>query len=102
MQILYRVTYNNKGIYNELKKTVTKDIWLSLLSLKEFTWLPKPPTYAANNKSYFTAKGFEKFKAETLPIIYQYLDKNKIKIKTVEKVENIIYYDEYQIIIENN
>ncbi len=101
MKPLYRVTYNNKGIYNELKKAVTKDIWLHLLSLKEINWLPKPPTYASENKSYFTQKGFERFKKETLPIIYQYLDKNNIKVETFEKVENIIYFDEYQVVIEN-
>ncbi len=98
---LYRVTYNNKGIYNELKKTVNKDTWLYLLSLKEINWLPKPPTYATENKSYFTQKGFEKFKKETLPIIYQYLDNKNIKVETFEKVENIVYSDDYQIVVEN-
>ena len=101
MKSLYRVTYNNKGIYNELKKVVNKNIWLYLLSLKEFTWLPKPPTYATENESYFTKKGLDRFKKETLPIIYQYLNRKNIKIETFEKVENIIYSDEYQIVIEN-
>ncbi len=104
MESLYRVTYNNQGIYNELKKVVGKDIWLYLLSLKEINWLPKPPTYATENRSYFTQKGFERFKKETLPILYQYLDEKNIKIETfekVEKVENIIYSDEYQIVTEN-
>lgn len=100
MESLYRVTYHNKGIYNELKKAVNKDIWLYLLSLKEFTWLPKPPTYASENISYFTQKGFERFEKETLPIICQYLDKKNIKIETFDKVENIIYSDLYQIVTE--
>ena len=101
MNQLYRVTYNNKGIYNELKKIVGKDIWLHLLTLKEITWLPKPPAYCTENRSYFTAKGFAKFKEETLPLITKYLDKNNIKIETYTKVDNIIYSDEYQIITEN-
>ncbi len=98
MKALYRVTYNNKGIYNELKKIVGKDVWLSLLSLKEFNWLPKPPTYSTENKSYFTKKGFERFKKETLPVIYKYLDKRNVKFETFDKVENIIYSDEYQVV----
>ena len=101
MELLYRVTYNNKGIYNELKKAVNKNVWLHLLSLKEFTWLPKPSTYATCNESYFTQKGFDRFINDTLPIISKYLDKQNIKIETFEKVENIIYLDEYQIVIEN-
>ena len=100
MNLFYRVTYNNKGIYNELKNAVTKDIWLYLLSLNEFTWLPKPPTYTQKNISYFTQKGYERFKKDTLPIIYDYLDKNNINILTFEKVENVIYKDEYQLISE--
>ena len=75
MDTLYRITYNNKGIYNELKRIVGPKIWLKLLSLKEFNWLPKPPTYSAQNKSYFTKKGYEIFKQKTLPIMYKYLDK---------------------------
>ncbi len=94
----YRVTYNNKGIYNELKKIVGKDTWLYLLTIEEFTWLPKPPTYSSENKSYFTKKGFTKFKEETLPIMLKYLEPQNIKIESFSKVENIIYLDEYQVI----
>ena len=101
MEMLYRVTYNNEGIYNELKKVVGRDIWLHLLSLKEINWLPKPPTYANENKSYFTQKGFDRFKEETLPLICKYLDKDNIKIETFEKVDNIIYFDEYQVVIDD-
>ena len=101
MELLYRVTYNNEGVYNELKKAVGKNIWLNILSLKEIKWLPKPPAYAAHNRSYFTEKGFCIFKKETLPIIYKYLNKENIKIETFEKVLNIIYFDEYQVVIED-
>ena len=100
METLYRVIYNNEGVYNELKKNINKNTWLNLLSSKEINWLPKPPTYVTQNKSYFTTKGFDRFKKETLPIIYKYLDKENIKIETFEKVENIIYSDEYQVVIE--
>lgn len=101
MKELYRVTYNNKGIYNELKKVVGKDIWLNLLTLKEINWLPKPPSYCAENRSYFTPKGFGRFKRETLPLISKYLNKEYIKIETFTEVDNIIYSDDYQVITEN-
>ena len=95
----YRVTYNKKGIYNELKIRVGKDIWQELLGKEEFTWLPKPPSYASNNKSYFTEKGYEYFKNRTLPIMNKYLDKDKIDIKVYKEVNNIIYKDDYQVVI---
>ncbi len=98
---LYRVTYKGKGIYNELKKAVGKDIWLQLLSLDAFTWLPKPPTYAEKNRSYFTQKGYDQFKKDVLPIVKKYLDEDYIKIETFTKVDHIIYADEYQIVTEN-
>ena len=90
----YRVTYNNKGIYNELKKMVGKDVWLELLNKQEFTWLPKPPSYASNNRSYFTEKGYEYFRDKTLPIINKYLDKDLIKIKVYMEV------NEYQVVVD--
>lgn len=101
MNVFYRVTYHNNGVYNELKKAVNQDVWLYLLSLNEFIWLPKPPTYVKENKSYFTQKGYERFRKDTLPIISNYLDKSNIQIETFENVENIIYSDEYQVVSQN-
>lgn len=57
MKSYYRVTYLGKGIYNELKNNVSKEIWQSFLSSPKINWLQKPPSYAENNKSYFTEKG---------------------------------------------
>ena len=96
----YRVTYNDKGIYNELKKLVGKDIWLELLNKEEFTWLPKPLSYASYNRSYFTEKGYEYFRNKTLPLINEYIDKDKIKIKVYNEVNNIIYKDDYQVVVD--
>ena len=99
-KLLYRITYNGEGIYNALKKHVDKDIWMQILSSNHITWLPKPPSYASNNKSYFTQKGYIKFNEETLPLICNYLDKNKINIEEFNKIENIIYSDKYQVVID--
>lgn len=98
MNKYYRVTYDGKGIYNELKNNVGIDTWKKLLSLSELTWLPKPPSYAENNKSYFTEKGYKKFTENVLPIIKEYLSVDKITITSYSEVENIIYEDEYQVV----
>lgn len=101
MLIFYRVTYENKGIYNELKNMVDINTWKELLESNEINWLPKPPSYAENNKSYFTEKGYKKFTKNVLPIIENYLSKDKIKISSYQSLENIIYEDEYQVVTKN-
>lgn len=97
----YRITYNEKGIYNELKKMVDINTWKALLASNEINWLPKPPSYAENNKSYFTEKGYKKFIQNVLPIMEKYLSKDKIKISSSKSLENIIYEDEYQVVTKN-
>lgn len=97
----YRITYNEKGIYNELKKMVDINTWKALLASNEINWLPKPPSYAENNKSYFTEKGYKKFIQNVLPIMEKYLSKDKIKISSSQSLENIIYEDEYQVVTKN-
>lgn len=96
----YRITYNNEGIYEALHKKVSINEWKSLLSSDNFTWLPKPKIYSSENKSYFTDKGYNKFISEVYPIILKYFDKDDIKIEEINSLQNIIYKDEYQIIIE--
>lgn len=98
----YRVTYNDEGIYNALKKTVSIDVWKEILSSKQINWLPKPPYYNSENKSYFTEKGYEKFENDTLPLVCKYLKKENIKV-TIYKdiVGDILYKDDYQIVVKD-
>lgn len=100
--VYYRITYNGEGIYNALKNIVGLDTWKNLLNDQQINWLPKPPKYSSKNISYFTEKGYKLFEQKTLPIILKYLDKESIKINTYNKIcNNILYTDEYQIVIEN-
>ena len=95
---LYRVTYNGIGIYEALRKKVSKSEWDILLQSKDINWLPKPKTYPRDSKSYFTEEGFSVFTKKTLPIIIQYLDKNNIKIEESNYDSKSSYKDKYQII----
>ena len=97
----YRITYNGEGIYNALKKNISLDEWKNLLKSEKINWLPKPPNYAQNNKSYFTQKGYEQFFSLVFKIIIKYLDKEKIKVEQVDNLESIIYEDEFQIVVNN-
>ena len=96
----YRVTYNGIGIYEALRNNVTKEEWMNILQSDKITWLPKPPKYASNNRSYFTEKGYKTFKQKTLPLLSKYLDKKNIKMEKVDLNNEIIYEDDYQIVIK--
>lgn len=102
----YRITYNNNGIYEELKKAmyqVNNDSseWDKFKKSKECTWLPLPPKYSSKNNSYFTKEGYDKFMKLTYPVIIKYLDKNKIRIDEYDSIDNIEYKDKYQIVSIN-
>lgn len=94
----YRITYDNIGIYEALKRKVDFVEWRNILS--QSTWLPKPPMYDDICTSYFTEIGYKKFNANTMPIVNKYLDKDKINIEEVtELIGDILYQDKYQVVV---
>ena len=74
----YRVTYKNIGIYEALKNEISFNIWKKLINSDKFTWLPKPPQYYFNYCSYFTEKGFFKFKGLSSFFIKLYIGNSRI------------------------
>lgn len=96
----YRITYDNIGIYEALKQNISLYEWDKLLNSERFQWLPKPPgsVYNGINKSYFTETGFEWFNKYTLPVIKPYINTKKIKIEKINKLRNIIYQDQFQVV----
>lgn len=98
--MFYRVKYNNIGIYEAIRKNVSFRIWRSLLNSKIFKWLSKPPFYLRGYSSYFTELGFWKFKKIVYPICRKYLNEDFIKIQYTDNLTNIVYQDEYQVIID--
>lgn len=106
--IYYRVTYNEIGVYEALKKQIwnnsefTKENWENFINSSNVNWLKKPNTYGKNNYSYFTELGFTLFMEKTYPLIIKWLDENKIKIEKCSFDEtkiDLIYTDEHQIVI---
>ena len=106
----YRITCNQKGIYEYLKKDLLcnklEKEWKEFINSEKVNWLKKPPVYSDRLKkynSYFTKKGYEMFNDKTLPLITKWIDKNLIVVETVKiDKEKIIYSDEYQIVVESN
>lgn len=92
----YRVTSNNIGVYQTFKKMANQKEWHEILNSSK--WLPKPPKYKIEYKSYFTERGFKKFMLTVFPIVKKLID--DIQIKQFENISGeIIYADKYQLVI---
>ena len=101
-ELYYRVSYDGDGIYNAFKNKVNKEVWIKFLKNKENCgWLPVPPKYSDGDMSYFTAKGYTKFINSAFRDMMKYLDKRKISIEKVKHLDNIRYFDEYQVVVNN-
>lgn len=105
----FRITYNDIGIYEALKQEIfnnyTKEEWQSFKSSNNVNWLKAPVFYGDNNYSYFKELGFNMFMKKTYPLIIKYLKIKNIKIEKYTfdtKKLNLIYSDEYQIVIERS
>ena len=103
----WRVTYQGIGIYEALKnamfeQTGSSNAWISFINSDACNWLPKPPSYGNDNKSFFTEKGFNRFDELVLPIIAQYIDQTKIYREEIMVPTNqIVYSDEFQFVISD-
>lgn len=98
-----RVTYDGEGIYQAFKESVSFDVWKSFKNSNAANWLPLPPSYEGNYRSYFTTTGYKMFMERTYPVMIKYLDKGKIKIEEVYlQQSNIIYEDKFQVVISED
>ena len=98
-----RVTYDGEGIYQAFKENVPFGVWKSFKNSNAANWLPLPPSYEGNYRSYFTTTGYKMFMKRTYPVMIKYLDKGKIKIEEVYlQQSNIIYEDKFQVVISED
>ena len=101
---LYRITYNDIGIYEAYKKLCSFDEWRSFIKSDAATWLDVPKIYNndINHTSYFTKRGYELFQKNTYPVIIQKLNKRNIKVDQVVLSINPVYEDLYQVVVPNS
>lgn len=99
----YRYTYNDIGIYEAFKNEVSFEVWKNFITSDAATWLPKPPKYGENDRSYFTEIGCSMFEEKTLPFMKTYLEPAYIKKEQISISNEIyakaVYEDEYQIVL---
>lgn len=100
---LYRITYDDIGIYEAYKKACSFDEWRSFINSDAATWLDVPKIYNRdiNHTSYFTKRGYELFQKNTYPVIIQKLNKRNIKVDQVVLDVKPVYKDLYQVVVPN-
>lgn len=108
----YRITCENVGIYEYLKKYMfnnfknAKDEWNKFLNLDCNSWLKKPDVYKNENKvycSYFTETGYSIFISKNFNEIKKIITNKNYKIDIINIDEkDIVYKDEYQIVTEED
>ena len=96
-ELLYRYEDSKgRGIMSDYYYRDNKRVPDSIF--QKLTWLPKPPKYDKTYISYFTELGNKKFIETAYKDFKKYIpDMNVIKIRK-DKVKNISYSDEYQVI----
>lgn len=93
---VYRVTVKEIGVYEYYRTNVDFETWKKFLKSDAAKWLPKPPYYSGENRSYFTQKGFEMFSVLTMPTFNTL---GKLDITTLDVQDDaIVYQDPYQIV----
>lgn len=101
----WRITYNGIDVYEALKHELLsnslREEWSKLVESKVFNWL-STPIFISNSSSYLNELGYSTFKDKLYPIIIKYLDEKNINIEKFnydENSNNILYSDEYQIVV---
>lgn len=98
-ETFYRYEYDGEGIYEALRKQLTPQEWKSFKQSDAAKWLPVPPDYEKGDESFFTEKGNEKFKKNTLPYIKKHLKPSQIRSYDCNLNSKYIRYrDEYQVV----
>lgn len=98
---VWRVTYDGVGIYEAYRNSISDAEWHKFKNSSAAKWLPIPPKYGENYRSYFTYEGLQKFNKLVLPMIAKVLNPKKILIEEVPMSESpsVTYRDEYQLVM---
>lgn len=104
----WRFTHKGEGIYEALKNamwniTRSPKAWTEFKNSEACSWLPKPPLYGSNDRSYFTRLGYDTFMERTFPIMKKYLNEEDIEVsQTVVSSSDIVYRDQYQFVTDKS
>ncbi len=95
---LYRYTTNGEGVWAAGKRLLPKELVDEALEQRK--WMPKPELPEGEYRFFLTEKGKDKYEKTLLNVHKKYLP--NIKSEEVEpfKLGNVVYEDEWQVVVK--
>ena len=95
---LYRYTSNNEGVFSAGKRLLPKSLAQEALEARK--WMPKPQLPKCDYIFFLTEKGKNKYEQTLFKVHQKYLSNIKCKEIDHQKAGEIVYEDEWQVVIE--
>ena len=97
-RFVYRYTTNGEGVFSAGKRLLPEELVEEVLERKK--WSKKPKLKYGNYIFYLTEQGKEVYEKTLLLSHRKYLPNIKLETISYDSLENIIYEDKYQIVVE--
>lgn len=97
--ILYRVTSDGVGIYEAVEKLCPKDD-PRRVDKPDGSWLSKKGKDFPDGVSFWTEKGLDKYKESGLYDWHKMIVGDKVGLEEIKRPVDVLYEDEYQVIIK--
>jgi len=95
---LYRFTSEGEGVFSIGKRLLPKNLVDEVIESKK--WLIKPDLPKGEYRFYLTKKGKEKYLETLFKSHKKYLKDINVEKFGREELRNIIYEDEYQVVVK--
>ena len=95
-KIVYRYTTKGEGVFSAGKRLLPENLVNEVLEAKK--WLKKPNLAEGEYKFYLTRKGKEKYERTLFLSHKKYLKEIKLEKFDLNKLKNIVYQDEHQVV----
>ena len=95
---VYRFTTNGEGVFSAGKRLLPDELIDEVVERKK--WLIKPKLKEGDYRFYLTEEGKDMYKKTLLLSHKKYLPNIKLEKITYSNLENIIYEDKYQVVVE--
>ncbi len=98
-QELFRYTSDGEGIWSAGKRLLPENLVNEAYEARK--WMPKPQLPGGDYRFYLTKKGKEQYEKTLLKVHQKYLSNIKVEEIDPSIIENIIYEDEWQVVVKN-
>lgn len=99
LEKIYRVMVGDKGIFEAVDTDCPKGD-SRRANKPDGSWLPKKGTDYPGAVSFWTERGFQKYKDSGLMDWHMSVVNGKVEIITIDRPDNILHEDEWQVIVD--